>query len=296
MPNGEPESREIEAGGDYWTQSSSPYFDLQGELKLTLMHPAILRTAGEVRGRRILDFGCGDGELAKQLADRGASVVAVDKSAQAIDLAVRLRGSSDRLKFRRICPDSNPPDYSIALEDSPFDLAILSFVLVTIATPEEAEATFTLLGRAIGPGGRLIFGESHPCFQHLGFSTATMKHGEEDYRRVCSPFSVELRDAYDPRKKVEFTDFHRPLSNIVDLFARAGLLIRKIEELYDDVNAPRFHSETRSRINRKVPPYVLIEGIKRADERASVADLRARAWLARGVGGLRATSISGCVL
>jgi SAM-dependent methyltransferase len=256
------ESGAIEAGGDYWTQSSSPFFALQGELRLTLVHPAILRMAGDVQGRRILDFGCGDGVLATQLAARGASVVAVDKSAAAVDLAIRSCGSFGRLRFRRIRPDSNLPAYSCVLEDSPYDLAILSFVLVTVATPEEAEAIFTMLGRGIRAGGRLIFAESHPCFQHLGFSAATMRHREEDYRRICSPFSVELRDAYDPRKKVEFTDFHRPLSNIVDLFSNAGFLIRKIEELYDDASTPGLHSETRSRVNQMVPPYIVVEGVK----------------------------------
>jgi SAM-dependent methyltransferase len=202
--------------------------------------------------------------MAKQLAERGASVVAVDKSAVAIDLGVRSCGSLDRLEFRQIHPSSNRPDYSCVLDGSPFDLAILSFVLVTVATPEEAEAIFAMLGRAIRPGGRLIFGESHPCFQHLGFSAATMKHREEDYRRVCSPFSVELRDAYDPRKKVEFTDFHRPLSDIAGLFFDAGFLIRRMEELYDDVDTPGLHSQTRSLRNQEVPPYIVIEGVKGA--------------------------------
>jgi SAM-dependent methyltransferase len=265
MPDSERGSGGIETGGDYWKQSSSPFFALEGELRLTLVHPAILRMAGDVQGKRVLDFGCGDGVLAKQLADRGASVLAVDTSALAVDLAVRSCGSCDRLKFRRIGGDANPPDYSCLLEDGPFDLAILSFVLVTIATPEEAEAIFTMLGRAIGPGGRLILGESHPCFQHLDFSAATMKHRQEDYRRVCSPFSVELRDSYDPRKKVEFTDFHRPLSDVADLFFNAGFLIRKIEELYDDVDAPGLHRETRSRRNQQVPPYIVIEGVKGAE-------------------------------
>jgi 2-polyprenyl-3-methyl-5-hydroxy-6-metoxy-1,4-benzoquinol methylase len=40
-------------------------------------------------GERILDLGCGDGQLTKQIADTGASVVGVDASPQMVAGAKR---------------------------------------------------------------------------------------------------------------------------------------------------------------------------------------------------------------
>src|SRR5947199_4121096 len=44
---------------------------------------------GDVRGRTVLDFGCGSGENTLLLARRGAKVIAVDISGDLIDLARR---------------------------------------------------------------------------------------------------------------------------------------------------------------------------------------------------------------
>ena len=40
--------------------------------------PVLWRFAGDVRGRKVLDAGCGTGYLTKKLHDRGAKVVGVD--------------------------------------------------------------------------------------------------------------------------------------------------------------------------------------------------------------------------
>jgi len=54
------------------------------------MRAALLEALGtELRGKRILDAGCGTGALAVEMARRGAEVLAVDLSPQLIELARR---------------------------------------------------------------------------------------------------------------------------------------------------------------------------------------------------------------
>ncbi len=43
-------------------------------------YPALLRLGGNVRGKHVLDLGCGFGWLAHKLCRKGAKVVAVDSS------------------------------------------------------------------------------------------------------------------------------------------------------------------------------------------------------------------------
>jgi SAM-dependent methyltransferase len=52
----------------------------------------VVRALGLVPGDRLLELGCGTGELAAALADRGLAVHAVDRSPAMIDMAIRRHG------------------------------------------------------------------------------------------------------------------------------------------------------------------------------------------------------------
>jgi 2-polyprenyl-3-methyl-5-hydroxy-6-metoxy-1,4-benzoquinol methylase len=73
-----------------------------GRVTDTLEQDLILDLIRPTSGLRILEFGCGDGELAVELAARGASVVGIDASPQAVaaarDRAVR-EGREGEVRF-----------------------------------------------------------------------------------------------------------------------------------------------------------------------------------------------------
>ena len=244
---------------DYWSNASSHYFDLEGELKLTMLHPAITGLARATEGMRVVDFGCGEGGVAKSLAASGAEVLGVDKSLRTIELAKMRNATSRRLSFLHIVPH----DYSSVLRDGPFDLAILSLVLVTQRYETDGQKIFEALGQSINQGGRLIVAESHPCFRHKIFSTfSTSMDVDRNYRGHALPFNVEIRDGYHPERKVRFTDFHLPLAAICKLMFDAGFHIQGLAEIYDEVEAMNLHPTTRSRVDDRVPAFILFEGIK----------------------------------
>jgi ubiquinone/menaquinone biosynthesis C-methylase UbiE len=68
----------------------------------------ILEALGPVRGRRILDLGCGKGRFARALQAEGATVVGLDLSAAMLAEASgldRVRATARRLPFRDRCFD-----------------------------------------------------------------------------------------------------------------------------------------------------------------------------------------------
>lgn len=99
-------------------------------------------------GSRLLEFGCGDGQVAAYIAaSRGAAVHGLDIAARAVELA-RLRAAADaRLAFT--CADilADPR----ALPPGPFDaaLAVDSFFFV----PDQRTALERILAR-LAAGGR----------------------------------------------------------------------------------------------------------------------------------------------
>src|ERR1043166_10126678 len=75
--------------------------------------PRMLEMLGDVRGRRILDLGCGEGGYARELARHGAQVVGVDGSERMIDIA-RRRAKEEELEVEFICANANALDVLVA--------------------------------------------------------------------------------------------------------------------------------------------------------------------------------------
>src|SRR5690242_572166 len=59
-----------------------------GFAKRHLLNSVVLRMLGDLRGRRVLDAGCGQGYFSRMLADRGAEVVGVEPGLSLITYAI----------------------------------------------------------------------------------------------------------------------------------------------------------------------------------------------------------------
>jgi trans-aconitate 2-methyltransferase len=94
-------------------------------------------------GERILDLGCGAGQLTAQIADAGAEVLGLDASAEMIAEARRLY---PQLAFEIA-------DAARFEVDSPFDAVFSNAVLHWVKPPEQA---IERIAAALRPGGRFV--------------------------------------------------------------------------------------------------------------------------------------------
>jgi 2-polyprenyl-3-methyl-5-hydroxy-6-metoxy-1,4-benzoquinol methylase len=92
--------------------------------------PVLWAFAGDVRGRKVLDAGCGTGYLSKQASDRGAVVTGVDFSDRMIEIA---RANHPNVEFR---VDSCAELRTVG--DGQFDILIANYVLMDVPEPESA--------------------------------------------------------------------------------------------------------------------------------------------------------------
>lgn len=108
------------------------------------------RFLGDIRGKRILDLGCGTGRNARFLAERGAEVVGVDFSAKSIAIAKR-HGDGPNPTYR--------VGSALELEDEAEYDMVVSWGVATIAcrTRADLDNLMRRAKRALEPGGRLLF-------------------------------------------------------------------------------------------------------------------------------------------
>ena len=62
-----------------WSAMGDEWFELAqtGESRIHFIMPNMLKFMGDVAGRKILDLGCGEGGYSRELAKRGAQLVAI---------------------------------------------------------------------------------------------------------------------------------------------------------------------------------------------------------------------------
>jgi demethylmenaquinone methyltransferase / 2-methoxy-6-polyprenyl-1,4-benzoquinol methylase len=101
-------------------------------------------SAGAGPGARVLDLGCGTGELGAELAGRGARVIGVDVSGEMLLLA--------RRRFGRRLSLVQGSAFSLPFADGSLDAAVSGFVLRNL---DDLAGAFAELARVIRPGGTI---------------------------------------------------------------------------------------------------------------------------------------------
>ena len=124
---------------------------------------ALLGLIGPVAGRRVLELGCGSGDLALLLARDGAMLTAVDVSPAMVALA--------RARVARFAPAARADFLTAAAEDTglpagSFDVVVGKWILHHVDTARVGAE----IGRVLRPHGRAWFIENSGCNPVLGFA------------------------------------------------------------------------------------------------------------------------------
>lgn len=125
--------------------------------------PFLLDWCAPVEGRDVLDLGCGEGYVARQLKKLGAArLEGIDISAEMIR-AAQQRENSEKLGIR--FHQGHARDLDGYAEGS-FDLVVAVFLFNYLDRAQTA-ATMAAAHRVLKPGGRFVFAVPHPSLAFL---------------------------------------------------------------------------------------------------------------------------------
>ncbi|MBI2079590.1 class I SAM-dependent methyltransferase [Candidatus Micrarchaeota archaeon] len=205
--------------------------ELSGEdLKQKIYDNSLLSSFGEVKGKRVLDYGTGPAVIAKRLADSGAEVKAFDISPEMLRIAAEKLGSDS--VFDEI--GKIPKDY--------FDVILCNLVLCIVPEDEVARIARNIRD-ALAKDGFAYIGLCNPRIFDLPESII-------DFRLPAGRTYFENHE-YEKVKKeggYKIVELHRPIEWYAGLFKGAGL------ELVETIFTPEYEAS-----GRKVHDFVIFK-------------------------------------
>ena len=173
---------------------------------------------GLVRGKRVLEIGCGAAQCSRWLASHGADVVGFDIAAGQIQIARELDRRTG-IHTRTVVADAE----AIPFADASFDLACSAFGAFPFVA--DAGRALTETARVLRSGGRLVFSVTHPLRWAMPDdpSPAGLRITGSYFDRT--PY-VEVDHAGTP----VYVEHHRTLGDWVRAITSAGFVVDDLVE------------------------------------------------------------------
>jgi SAM-dependent methyltransferase len=207
--------------------------------------PATLSLLPGVRGKRVLDAGCGPGAYTEILLKRGARVVGVDISRRMLELARERVGS--RAEFHR-ADLARPMRF---LKDRSFDLIVSPLVISYI---RDITPLFKEFYRLLKNPGVLVFSDGHPFGDYQFFKKRRKADNYFDTELVgCTWRGFGIR--------VFVPGYRRPLHALLNPLIKAGLRIDRIVEPLPTEEFKKADAEAYARLLR-MPAFICVRAVK----------------------------------
>jgi SAM-dependent methyltransferase len=183
---------------------------------------AELRLIGDVRGKRVLDLGCGEGANAVAFARAGAHVIAVDRE---VDALAQGRRRADEAEVRVEWHPGDVADLAFLRADS-IDVTLAVGLLAEV---EDVDRLLRQVHRVLRAGAPFVFSYEHPMALAVSRDDAApggLPLGRLEVRRsYFEPGPVHVR-----REGAELMLYPRTVGDVFAALHRAGYRVDTLLE------------------------------------------------------------------
>ncbi len=227
--------------GDKWKTTSS---------KTAILFPALKEIMSDLREKKVLDAGCGDGFGVAWSRAQGATSIGVDISKESIES----------------CKQRDPNGKYMVMDvrhlsfKEKFDYVLSLLVLLSFDKKSEMSKVIQKMGACLKEEGKLIIATVHPAFDTVNENMETMvRHPLKEYFYADSGLKIKYE-----HKSADFSliDFHWRIEDYSDCINAAGLIIEKIIE---PLPVPESEKEDKKLYlaRKKYPPYIIFVCVKK---------------------------------
>ncbi|HEX3426956.1 MAG TPA: class I SAM-dependent methyltransferase [Acidimicrobiales bacterium] len=230
-----PNDRGADDNAAAWDRYAAAY-QARAQLSTTAAHygpdlptETALRLLGDVKGKRVLELGCGGAQCSIAFAKQGATAIGVDFSAQQLAFARRLCEREDvRVELRQ----GDLADLAFLRADT-IDIV---FSANAFGYVDDLNRVFRQVHRVLKPGAPLVFSLPHPATAMFEFDDSSPLAVRRSYFDT-SPMEHEMGGAV-------FTDYHHTFADIYMGLARSSYrvdLVVEPEPLLGGRRSPEWH-------------------------------------------------------
>lgn len=209
---------------------------------------ADLRLLGDLKGKRVLELGCGAAQCSIAFAKQGATAIGVDVSPVQLGLA---RALCEQEEVRVELRQGDLADLAFLRADS-IDLAFSAFAFGYV---EDLNRVFRQVHRVLKVGAALVFSLPHPAYHMIdeastaGGSNLSVRRSYFDRRPVLSSWGG-----------VTATTYHHTFADLYMGLARASYRVDLVLEPEPAPGAPR--SSWWREAMGYVPPALIVRARK----------------------------------
>lgn len=196
-----------------------------------ILKPYFLEILKEYDSKRIVDLGCGTGNLTYELSKISEVTVGLDLSEESIGIARRCFGNKqEKITFINQSIEKFGSTYS----GIPFTIAVANMTFMDVLNIEEA---FSSIKNILSKNASLIFSITHPCFwpKYRGYENEEWFNYKKE-TIVEADFQISL-DKNGPIT----THLHRPLEKYIKCLFENGFVVEKIVEPVNSVKVAEMY-------------------------------------------------------
>jgi ubiquinone/menaquinone biosynthesis C-methylase UbiE len=190
-----------------------------------------------IKGKHILDAGCGDGVLIRRCKERGARIVGIDISPDSIEACKKEDKSGNYFVM----------DVKNIQLKQKFDYVLSSFILLSFDKEAEIVKAIKSMANVLDKRGKLIIALPHPAFEDMQNANSMVKSFPDKYSYAKKGLKVIWTKK---EGNMSFTDFHWMIEDYVGFIKNAGLVIEDIKEpipvLELKKENPKFYESARN--------------------------------------------------